>query len=239
AALKTGQVVYSADNQQLGKIVRISEDTIIIEKGFFFPEDYSCAPANVADVREDKVYLSLTRAQLVEGSRSAGSFGSASGPDQQRAGLETKEERVPGAPLGNAGEGDVRIPVTGEEISVEKRMRKAGAVRVGKHVVTEQKTITVPVLREEVSVERFPSTGVLAEGASLRDDSVTVPVMEEEIIVSKRPVVREEVRIKKSQRVEQRAVTAEVQHEEVEIEKEPEESDRRRAVDEDGTAPHA
>ncbi|GAC1532223.1 MAG: hypothetical protein NVS2B6_20320 [Thermoleophilaceae bacterium] len=237
ADLKEGQLAYSADGEKLGKIVRIAEESVIIEKGFFLPQDFACSRSDVADVRDDKVYLSLTKAQLEAGARAAGVGGSNRGADSPAI-----EREVPAGSSARGAstlESEVRVPVVEEEVSVQKRAREAGKVRVSKHVVTEQKTLTVPVLREEVRVERVAGTSRPSEEAILRDDSVTVPVMEEEVIVTKRPIVREEVRIKKSQRLEQRAVQADVRREAVEIDQEPEESEQPRLREDDGAAPHA
>jgi len=79
--------------------------------------------------------------------------------------------------------------------------------------------VTVPVTREEVRVERVPAGRDASAGESdFASQDVAVPVMEEEVTVSKRPVVREEVRISKQSRQEQRPVRAQVRREEVEIE---------------------
>ena len=49
---------------------------------------------------------------------------------------------------------------------------------------------------EEVSVERVLLSGETSE-AEVGDDEVAMPVTEEEVVVEKRPVVKEEVRVRK------------------------------------------
>ena len=82
--------------------------------------------------------------------------------------------------------------------------------------------LTVPVTREEVRIERTPVQGAGTEvtdvGGAFQAKTVTIPVMEEEVTVSKRPVVKEEVRVYKEQRTEQRDVQGEVRKEDVEVE---------------------
>ena len=63
-----------------------------------------------------------------------------------------------------------------------------------------------------------------------------MPVMEEEVVVSKRPVVREEVRIQKNARQEQRPVEASVRREEVEIDDDSGGEDRSRRLPDDPDA---
>jgi hypothetical protein len=63
--LREGQVVYSADGQELGKIVALGEDTFLIEKGRFFRQDHVAHFEQIAGTREDgAVVLSLNAADL-------------------------------------------------------------------------------------------------------------------------------------------------------------------------------
>ncbi|MGZ6124061.1 MAG: YsnF/AvaK domain-containing protein [Myxococcales bacterium] len=197
--IRKGMAVHSSDGERLGKVVGVQTDTFIVEKGFFFPVDYTCRAADIADVRDGSIVLRLSRADLER---------CFSGEDRPGG-----REGIP-----EAGTRDVSIPVSEEQVRVEKRKRKAGEVRVSKSVVTEEKQVNVPVTREEVRVERVPSGRQASEGdARFAREDVSVPVMEEEVVVSKRPVVREEVRIHTEAHQEQRPVTASVRREEVEI----------------------
>lgn len=201
--IRKGMVVHSSDGERLGKVVSVHTDTFIVEKGFFFPVDYTCRAADIAEVRGDgEVILRLSRSDLEEGF---------SGEQRVSAGSD-RERIAPG------GARDVSIPVSEEQLRVDKRKRKTGEVRVSKNVVTEEKQVTVPVTREQVQVERVPSGRQASESdARFAREDVTVPVMEEEVVVSKRPVVREEVRIRTESRQELRPVSASVRREEVEI----------------------
>jgi uncharacterized protein (TIGR02271 family) len=203
--IQKGMAVYSSDGERLGKVVAVREETIVVEKGFFFPTDYTCRVSDIASVRGDEVILRLAKAEL-QG-------------DQRR---DEGEDRLAGERSAIAQEGstqDVRVPVTEEQLEVQKRGRKAGEVRVSKRVRTEEKQVTVPVTREEVRVERVPAGREASSGeAGFSAQDVSVPVMEEEVVVQKRPVVREEVRISKQSRREEQPVRAQVRKEEVEVE---------------------
>jgi uncharacterized protein (TIGR02271 family) len=92
------------------------------------------------------------------------------------------------------------IELREEELRAEKERVEAGEVRLRKEVVEEQKTINVPVTREEVVVEKHSVGGRRpAEGSIGDDDEIRIPVMEEEVRVEKTPVVREEVSVRKRQ----------------------------------------
>lgn len=67
ADLMQGMTVYSADGENLGKLVRTDAHGLVIEKGFFFPTDYTCSRDDVAQVRDNEIRLRLTRAELTKG----------------------------------------------------------------------------------------------------------------------------------------------------------------------------
>ncbi len=52
---------------------------------------------------------------------------------------------------------------------------------------------------------------------AFREDETRIPLMEEEVQVSKRPVVKEEVRAHKTTRTETRDVSGEVRKEDIEV----------------------
>src|SRR5215211_7879746 len=93
-------------------------------------------------------------------------------------------------------EDELRVKRSEEELTAGNREREASALRVRKRVRTDRESVEVPTRHEEVSVERVPASGEASE-AEIGDDEVVVPVTEEEVVVGKRPVVKEEVRIRK------------------------------------------
>jgi uncharacterized protein (TIGR02271 family) len=238
--IREGMAVYSSDGEKLGKVLTCDQSTFVIEKGFFFPKDYVARYDHVADVRGDDVHLSLTRDAFRESGGQMGDIGgreherergwSGAGgfsADDRAAGIqasETDDARLRSGPLDRdrttTGNEDIRVPVVEEELDVVKRQKEAGEVRLRKDVVHETKRIDVPVMREEVRVERVPASGASAastEGA-FDEKTVSMPVREEEIEVRKRPVVKEEVRLRKERHVEQRAAEGEIRKEQVHVE---------------------
>ena len=83
-----------------------------------------------------------------------------------------------------------------EELHARKENVKAGEVKVRKEVVTENKTITVPVEREEVVIERHAVSGGRASSSTLKPgEEVRIAVKEEQVHVEKTPVVKEEITV--------------------------------------------
>jgi uncharacterized protein (TIGR02271 family) len=107
-----------------------------------------------------------------------------------------------------------------EELNVRKDQVETGQVHLGKELVTEQRTIEVPVTREEVYVERTPVSRQPSDTpvASDREQVVSVPLREEQVEVTKRPVVYEEVSVGKHQVGDTEQVSETVRREEARVE---------------------
>jgi len=113
-------------------------------------------------------------------------------------------------------EDELRVQRSEEELRAGTREREAGSVNVRKTVRTDRERIEVPIRREEVTVERVPTSGE-STGIQIGEDEVSVPVVEEEVVVEKRPVVKEEVRVRKGVVEDTETVEEDVRREEVEV----------------------
>src|SRR5215212_9420821 len=114
-------------------------------------------------------------------------------------------------------EDELRVQRSEEELLAGTREREAGSVKVRKRVKVDRERIEVPTRREEVSVERVPVSGEATE-AQIGEDEVSVPVVEDEVVVQKKPVAKEEIRIRKDVVHERQIVEEDVRREEVDIE---------------------
>src|SRR5215208_6844104 len=86
----------------------------------------------------------------------------------------TAADRSPGS-----SEASQRIELHEEELRAEKERVQVGEVRVRKEVVSEDRTLEVPVTREEVVVERRPAAGRTGSGSIDEDEEIRIPLMEE------------------------------------------------------------
>ena len=129
---------------------------------------------------------------------------------------------------------ETRVQRTEEEVQARVRQREAGSVNVRKNVRTEREEVRVPKKREEVEVERVPAEGESREvpDAEIGEDEVVVQVYEEEVIVSKRIVLKEEIRFRKEVVEDEEVVEVDLRKEEVEIEDQTRAAE---ATDETGT----
>lgn len=118
----------------------------------------------------------------------------------------------------DVGAGEERITLSEEELELRKQRVSAGAVEVDKRVETEHVRESVPVMREEVTVERRPITDPTANPqARFEGGEIRVPIMEEEVVVEKRAVAKEELVITKGQVQESQTVEADLRRERAEI----------------------
>jgi uncharacterized protein (TIGR02271 family) len=132
-------------------------------------------------------------------------------------------------------EDELRVQRSEEELRAGTREREAGGVNVRKRVKTDREQVRVPKRRGEVHAERVPAEGETSE-AEIGDDEIRVPIIEEEIVVEKRPVVKEEIRLRKEVIEDEEVVEEDVRKEEVDVDDQTERGvTRERAEDVDET----
>lgn len=121
-------------------------------------------------------------------------------------------------------ETDSAMTVSEEELHVEKRRDEAagGRVRLRKHIVTDQQTVTVPVEKEVARVEREPVTEANRDaahsGPELSEEDAEITLSEERVDVSKTTVPKERISLEKDVVTEEQTVTEDVAREEVDVE---------------------
>ena len=149
-----------------------------------------------------------------------------SGPERSTLAYEGRSEQPPDDPVGSVAERvvlqeDLRVQRSEEELRAGVREREAGQVNV-KSVRTEREVVRVPKRREEVVIERVPVVGEAREASTatvtdIGEDEVVVQVFEEEIVVSKKIVLKEEIRIRKRVAWDEETVEVDLRKEEVEV----------------------
>jgi uncharacterized protein (TIGR02271 family) len=229
--IREGLPVYSRDGESLGKVVGLSDDFIEIEKGLFFPKNFTVRYDDINDIRDDSVYLSLAANELSEWRSDA--YVGWEQADRINTGSLAAEPRTEFRDrYSDWSSEEVKVPVVEEQLEAKKTSESAGSLRLRKIVHTELKHFTVPVMREEVRVERVPvadrEAGSAPTADSFSEKTIDIPVMEEKVTVTKRPVVKEEVRVTKERVTVDRDVSGEIRKEEVRVEGE-EELKRRKA----------
>jgi uncharacterized protein (TIGR02271 family) len=119
-------------------------------------------------------------------------------------------------------EADRTMQLREEQLQAHKSTVETGQVQLGKDVVEEQRTMDVPVTREEVYVERHPVDRRPSDRPidETETQTIRVPVTEERVEVEKQPVVYEEVGLGKRVTQETHQVSDTVRREELRMENE-------------------
>jgi uncharacterized protein (TIGR02271 family) len=116
-------------------------------------------------------------------------------------------------------EGERRLKLHEEQLRVQKQPLERGEARLRKDVVSEQRDVDVPVMHEEVYLERRPGFGQPADQPIGEGETYRVPVREEQVTVEKQPIVREEVALGKRPVQENKRVSETVSREQAHVER--------------------
>ncbi len=116
----------------------------------------------------------------------------------------------------------VVIPVIHEEAEIGKRIVETGAgVRVQKRARDEEQVVDVPLVHEQVDVERVPIDRDVDAPVAVRHvgDTIIVPVMQEVLVVRKQLRLVEELHIRKTRTERHEPQTVVLRKEEATVER--------------------
>jgi len=210
-----GAEVYDANDEKVGKVVEVGRNSFKVEKGFIFHKDMHLPLSAVAQADGKNVRLRVAKDQLMTmGAERLPAEGHEwYGTDTRGTGRTAEQART-----GREGQ-TVSVPVIEEELKAGVREKQAGTARVTKNVVEEQKTIDVPVQREEVYVtERKVDRAATKEDLAMMDRDIEIPLKQQEVVTSKEAVVTGEVNVRKEVTRDTERVTDTVRREEVRVE---------------------
>lgn len=107
-----------------------------------------------------------------------------------------------------------------EELVVGKRQVQAGEVDLRKTVETEHVSKTVPLMHEEIEVERHAISGdALDRNVEIGEQDIRIPLSAEEAVVEKRVVGKEEIVVTKHATEDTKNVEADLRKERIDIDK--------------------
>jgi len=252
---QVGQDVIGADGEKVGEIDGVEREYFIVRKGFFFPQDHYIPMTAVSSYDDDKVYLNVTKDEALEqdwtnppaaGYGVTGTGTTVAGDDLDAAdtyrgadvdaanttlGTQYDEtltttdagyaegDRLAGVDTDVTERDSLRVPVHEEELTATTRPVERGEVRVSKDVVEEAQQLDVPVTEEHARVtRRTVDRDVTADDTAFQEGTIEVPLRGEEVDVDKRARVVEEVDIEKQAEQSTRRVGDTVRREEVHVE---------------------
>lgn len=216
--------VYSADDQKIGQVAEVHDTYLTVTKGFLFQTERYVPATAIRASEQGRVDLAVTKDQIDQmdwdripepgmARRAVGESAAESEGAMQRPAAPPRPEGV-----ARDAEGRQTLKLREEELRARKETVQAGEATLRKDVISEQKTIDVPVTHEEVVVERHAVDHGPAEGAIGEGETIRVPLTEERVTAEKVAVVTEEVSIGKRKVQETERFTDTVRHEEAKIE---------------------
>ncbi|TVP39351.1 YsnF/AvaK domain-containing protein [Candidatus Nitrosocosmicus arcticus] len=195
------------NDEDFGEVQGVSNGYVFVQKGIINKERFFIPQDKVESYDGDVLRFSISHDEALskyQGDSYPTSPSSQAKSDQLSNTLESEE---------------TTIPLTEEKLDVAKRVEESQTT-ITKEPVTETKTLEVPVVHEEVSIERRTPTGhqtYTDQKPITSEEDIEIPLKSEEVEVSKTPYVKEEVVVKKKPVTETREVTEEVTSEKVNV----------------------
>ena len=123
--------------------------------------------------------------------------------------------------------GEIKIPIIEEKAVVGKTTVETGRVRIKKTVEEYEETVTVPLIEENVSVERKPINEYVEQAPDVRQEGGTTiyPVVKEVLVVEKRLMLVEEIHITKRNKINVSDESVTLRKERIDVERENIEED--------------
>jgi uncharacterized protein (TIGR02271 family) len=217
--INVGDDVYGSDGDKVGTVAEVQPSYIVVEKGFFFPTDYYIPMSAVSSAGDGQVSLNVAKdAALNSGWDTVPDTGTVlTDVDVTATGGTRATGRAEVGAYEVAAEDELRIPVMEEELTATVREQEAGAVRIEKRVVEEDRVLEVPVTDEQIRVERriVDRPVSASETQAFEEIVIDVPVTTEEVELQKQARVAEEIVVSKEATQRTERVSDTVRREEV------------------------
>jgi len=222
--LHPGMTVRSHDDEKLGKIVRMQDNQLLVEKGFFFPQDYWIPVSAVENADDDNVYLNLDKDQVLAERWAEGKADWNADAQRAAAGYGIDQ---PGGTTGSVGTaataGATNLNTTVDQTAITGTGYTEDAATAESLAGTESTdTIRVPVYEEELTATKRP---VEAGAVQVNKDVVTeertldVPITEERVRVTRRAIDRDATGTLGADAFKEGTIDVPVRTEEVDVQK--------------------
>jgi uncharacterized protein (TIGR02271 family) len=214
-AIQQGWDVYGSDDQKIGSVDQVASNYLVIQKGWFFTTDVYVPSSAIesVDPGEGRVYLNVAKNDV-------DAQGWTNPPEEGQYESDQSQEWEGWAARGDRQTTDREsgtMALHAEELEAQKTTEEVGSVNLRKDVVEEQKSIDVPVTREEVQVRRTAVDRPADTSTAFQSDQIDVPVRADRVEVTKTPHVVEEVEVSKTPVEETKTVSDTVRRERVDV----------------------
>lgn len=112
---------------------------------------------------------------------------------------------------------EITLEIKEEQLEIVKKWIQTGEVNIYKEISTEEKTFVVPIIREELVIQKKIPTTDNQKHVAKAVETIRIPLSEERVEFVKQTVVLEEVSIYKQQIEEIRRVEEKLKREELKV----------------------
>lgn len=199
------------NDEDLGEVQEVGDTYVLVQKGLINKEKFYIPQSEVESYDGD-----VLRFKLSEDDIRSKYLGDMPPP------ISSVDDNI------DNGENEVkqeesestRVPLVEEKLNVSKREVTYKEHMLVKEPLTETKTVEVPVMHEELIVERRPPAEATTSQHELQPpvttrEEIKIPLKKEEVEVKKEPSVKEEVVIKKKRVEEKKTITEDVKSEQL------------------------
>jgi uncharacterized protein (TIGR02271 family) len=113
-----------------------------------------------------------------------------------------------------AGNGETKLQLFAEELSLAKETVETGRVRISTHTLEREALVDEDLAHEQVKIETIPVNLQIDAVPEVRQegDTTIVPVVEERVVVKRRLMLKEEVRIRRVHSTERHRETVKLRY---------------------------
>lgn len=94
-----------------------------------------------------------------------------------------------------SSDNSIKLWLHQEQLDIAKKLIKTAEVSVHMETCTEEKNITVPVIREELVIEKKPLNSEASNNNDEASEIIRIPISKEEIEIVKNKMILEDVSI--------------------------------------------
>ncbi|AUD05891.1 YsnF/AvaK domain-containing protein [Spirosoma pollinicola] len=134
---------------------------------------------------------------------------------------QTPNSASPAVPIPAGASEILLIPLISEQLQVSKQVIETGRVRLTKTVHQYEQDMQIPLIQEDVVVERVAMDRLVDDVPAARqeDDTIIYSVLREEFVVQKRLRLVEEIRVTRRQSQMTDTQTVSLRREEITVER--------------------
>ena len=242
-SVQVGDDVIGSDGHKVGSVAEVQPTYLVVEKGFFFPTDYYIPVSAITQVTDGQVVLDVSRDtalhsgwEIIPETASDTLLTADAGVTGQRGWDAVRDvpvtDEVVATEPSNLGVGEpaqaayeatsedeLVIPLREEELTATVHPTEAGAARIQKRVVAEDRVLEVPVTEEHIRVERrvVDRAADAGDPDAFEEIVIEVPLTAEQVELHKQARVAEEVVVHKEAVQHTEQVHGTVRREEIDV----------------------